>query len=134
YINAETDRVRSVGIFLERRGNAAVPLALESFQQLIGRRHTAQDIFLNGFQIMTLVGTGTVYSSAPSEPLFGERNRSLCKLQHLGTRNGCGETEPGDLVAQGLALLCVPALDQIPGCVERVVIVEDAGPVGRKCR
>src|SRR5262249_7762605 len=128
YIEAVPDRVRSVGILLQRPGSADAPLALRSSQQLIGRRHAAQGIFLNGFQIRTLVVTGTVYSSPPSEPLFGERNRSFCKLQHVGTRNGCGETEPGDLVAQGLPLLCVPALDQIPGCVERVVIVEDAAP------
>jgi len=80
-------------------------------------------------------GDGTLRAVKPPpacEPLLRQRHRHLRELKHVATRNHGGKAELRHLVAQSLALVRGPALDQIPGGIKRVIIVENAGPIGRQ--
>src|SRR5262252_7105859 len=77
----------SIRIFLEHRVDAAVPGAVEFFQELFGGRNTARDIFLNRAQIASLVLAASVQPPAPRKSLLRQRHRCLGEMQHVVPRN-----------------------------------------------
>src|SRR5262249_58149488 len=124
----------SIRIFGEDRLDAAVPGAVKLFQELFGRRDTARDVFLDRTQIASLVLAASVQPPTPRKSLLCQRDRRLSQVQHVVPRDPSREAYLRHIVAQFLALLGSPILDEIPGSLEGVVIVENPGPVGWQSR
>ena len=104
---------------------------MEFFEQFLSRRDTARDEFLNRTQIAAFVLATGVEPAAPCQALLSERERRGGKLQHGAPRDGRGKSDLRHVVTQFLAFCGSPILDQLPGGVERPVVVKNAGPVGR---
>src|SRR5262245_31429486 len=128
---AETERKQSVCIFLEHRPDATLPAAIEFLQELLGRRNATHDIILNRMQIAALVVAGGIQSPPPREPLACKRKRRLRNFKRAVPGDRGGESELGHVITKLLPLLGGPILDQVPGRLERVVVVEQPGPVRR---
>src|SRR6516162_10686058 len=124
----------SIRIFREDRLDAPVPGAMKFFQELFGRRDTARDVFLNRAQIASLVLAASVQPPTPRKSLLRQRDRHLSQVQHVVPRDPSREAQLRHVVAQFLALLGSPILDEIPGSLEGVVIVENPGPVSWQSR
>src|SRR6266481_1024811 len=77
----------SIRIFLEHRVDAAVPGAVEFFQELFGGRNTARDVFLNRAQIASLVLAASVQPPTPRKSLLRQRHRCLGEMQHVVPRD-----------------------------------------------
>src|ERR1044071_8601852 len=107
---------------------------MEFLPKLLGRCDPACNKFLNRPQIAGLVVTGPVMLAAPPQPLLGKLQRLLGEIEHAPLPDMRLEAEPRHLVAQLLAFLRAPILDQIPGRVERSLVIEQPDPEGRKCR
>src|SRR5262245_65022673 len=83
---------------------------------------------------MCLVMAGAIVPAAARQPLLGESERSVGKIEHAALPDAGLEAEFRHLVAQPLALLGGPVLDQAPGRVERSLIVEEPDPERRESR
>src|SRR6185436_8539523 len=117
-----------VSVFRVDRIDAATPWPVEFFEQLFGRRDAARDEILDRPQVPALVVAPVVDVAAARQPALGHPQRILREAQHIAIADLGLEPEPRHVVAQLLPLLCAPVLHQVPGGVERVVVVENAGP------
>src|SRR3954447_16195597 len=83
----------SVRVFPEHRPHAALPGAVEFIQQLLGRRNTARDVFLDRLQVSAFVVAAGVKPLAARESLLRQRERGLRQLQDVTACNRRGETK-----------------------------------------
>src|SRR5262249_60478327 len=123
-----------VSVVAINRVDGAIPRPVEFLQQLLGRRDPARDEFLDRPEIMRLVMTGPIVPATAREPLLGEPQRRLGDIEHATLPDAGLEAELRHLVAQPLALLGGPVLNQVPGRVKRSLIVEEPDPKGPEGR
>src|SRR5262245_13579610 len=83
---------------------------------------------------MRLVMTGRIVPAAAREPLLGKPQRRLGEIENAALPDAGLEAELRRLVAQRLALLRGPVLDQIPSRIERSLIIEEPDPESRTGR
>src|SRR5262245_29111862 len=83
---------------------------------------------------MRLVVADPIVATAPREPLLGEPQRRLGEIEQAALPDAGLEAELRHLVAQRLALLRGPVLDQIPSRIERSLIIEEPDPESRTGR
>src|ERR1700730_7314856 len=114
---------------VEHRFDRAVPFAVKAREQFFRRRFSALDDLLDRIEEIALVLAGIIIEPAAAfQPVARERNHVAREPSHLALADRRVEALTRHLVAKLLALLRAPALDEIPGRVERQRIVEKAGP------
>src|SRR5271166_1778544 len=95
-------------------------------EELLRGGEAARDIVPDRREIAPLVAAAAIEPATPCEPLLRERQGRLGEIEHAPPRDTCGEALLRHVIAQGLARLRAPALHQIPGGIERNVIIEKA--------
>src|SRR5215510_14289516 len=101
-----------VSVIPINRVDRAVPRPVEFLQQLLGRGNATRDEFLHRPEIMRLVMAGAIVPATARQPLLGEPERRLGKIEHAALSDAGLEAELRHLVAQPLALGGGPVLDQ----------------------
>ena len=87
---------------------------------------TAFDIALQNIQKTGFIAALTVQPAARGKSGAGEGHNLRAKVTQRHSVNSGLKAKTRHLVAQGLALLCAPSLDQIPGCIQRILVIEQA--------
>src|SRR5262249_14143482 len=123
--------VRLVG---EHRVDRSAPRAVELLDQVLGRGDAALDDIVQGVEMALLVASAHVETRAPLQTLVGDGKTFARELARAAAADGGAQGLFRNGVAQLLALLGGPGLGQVPGGVERAVVVEEPYPEGRQRR
>src|SRR5262249_40866032 len=86
------------------------------------------------FQVDALVPALRVEGGLPAEPLLGDGPELAGELHDLDTLHSCPHGLPRHLAVEGSAVRKGPALDQVEGRIEAVLLVEDPLHQRRHCQ
>src|SRR5262249_25381292 len=120
------------GVITEEGIRAPTPIALVAQQDLVRRRHGLAQDGSDGLEKDALILALGIDKGPARKPGLGDRERLPRELEHGCAAEGRGERRPRYAIAQPLAFLRVPVLDEIPGSVERSGVIEQPGPQRRQ--
>src|SRR5262249_24451518 len=103
-------------------------------EQLLGRGPSARHDIAERLEMARLVAAVAVEALAPLETVLRDREALLRDIEQRATEDGRLKSAPGHVVAQFLALLRAPVLDEIPPGAKAVVVIEQADPERRQRR
>src|SRR3954447_6339462 len=109
------------GIFPVSRLHRAVPGAVEFLQHLLRRRSPGVEDALQRLEMAALVAAQVIGAAAPPQSGMRQHQAFPGDLEQVTVADPRLETEPRHVVAQRLALLRVPVLDDVPGSLEALV-------------
>ncbi len=101
-------------------------------QQFLGGGDAGFDDFLDGREVDRFGGADAVAVGAGIEAGAGEFDGAARDVEQRAAPERRIQRQPRHVVAQFLALLIRPVLDEIPGRVERGLLVKQTDPEGRK--
>src|SRR6266536_2807355 len=121
-------------LFLECRLDRAAPGAVIFLEQLLGRGEAALGESFDRLEIAGLVASAGIAPVAALEP--GARNPEAFarEIERGSAGDRCLEAEPRHLLAPLLALRRRPGFGQVPGGVERLLVVQQSDPERRQRR
>ena len=111
-----------------------MPGPVEFRQEILRRCAAAQQPLVEHPQIPRLVLARGVELFAAREPGMGEPKDLGGDFKYGATMHLRGERKFWDVVAQLLPLFRGPVLGQVPGGIERIVVIKNADPERRKCQ
>src|SRR5262249_16826191 len=129
---ARNDTLQRV-LVVDRRDRAA-PGPMEFRQQLLGRGAAARDELVERIEMARLVAALRIEAAAALEPLVGDREGLRRQIEQTAPADRRAKPQPRHVVAQLLPLLGGPVLDDVPGGVERSIVVEQSDPERRQRR
>src|SRR3954466_8879109 len=107
----------------------AAPLAAIALQQHLRRSSAPRHDLAQRIEEAAFIVAGAVEAGAGVEAGFGDGEHSLAEVaKALAGRRAGGEAELRHLVAKPLPLVQRPALDLVPGGIERPLVVKQADP------
>src|SRR6185369_15588237 len=105
----------------------------EFVEQAIGRRNPGCDDFPKGVEETAFIVAGAIEPCPVREAKSRYLQNSAGEVPHrLSVRRHRVERQLRHLVAELLALLDAPVFHQVPGRVERLLVVEEAYPQSRE--
>src|SRR5205085_6655942 len=117
------ERVFPVGRF-----HRAIPGAVELLEHLFGRGAAGIDDAIERLQVPRFVAADRVDAAATTQARMCQNEAFLSDLEQIAVLDPRLEAEARHVVAQGLTLRRGPVLHQVPGRVERDIVLDQPGP------